>query len=321
MTSLFASVTFTAVLAALSVICQTTGLIFPGWLTVESKQFSLNMALWFVVFCQHRVVVNSTNTTTTCEKFSYGRFFAEMKPSTAANLMVGYESQVGTQIQVTSCWLLALLALLLLMLQWRTLRHRSRRGFTIYEDEPRGTCNSRAKFQYSGGFAAIFQMFSGVLLSLVIVDFSKKYHSIKEPRPSIPYTLLISGAAVVCSALCSVIQMYIVFHVRENPPRQRQDSREETVDAQQKIPMSDIMQGAGHASDPEARHSSMDNGEYMFGLEYSNEGPPLMYRTQGTRKPDKPAHPFPGYKLAKQNMKGHDKKWWSKVTFASVPYL
>ena len=77
------------------------------------------------------------------------------------------------------------------------------------------------------------------------------------------------------------------------------------------------------SEDVEVRHS-FDHGEYMgdlFGLEYSGEDPALMYRTQGTKKAEKVDHPFPGYKLAKQNMRGHDRNWWSKVTYASMPYI
>lgn len=167
-----------------------------------------------------------------------------------------------------------------------------------------------------------FTSVPGVLLSLVIIDFAKRYFALGEPRPTIPHTLFIAGSAVAFSALCSVCELYIVFRTRNaRQERQRHDSN----DMRQKIPMALFHgKGQGNSHDPEVRHSSFDQGEYMgdyFGLEYSGEDPALMYRTQGTKKADKPNHPFPGYKLAKQNLKGHDREWWSKVTYASMPYI
>jgi len=139
----------------------------------------------------------------------------------------------------------------------------------------------------------------------------------------VPHALFIAGAAVVCSAVCSIFLLYIVFNVRDSARRNQLHSPPgAALGDQHKIPMEDIGHGQGHSStDSAVRHSSQDQGEYMFGLEYSNEGPPLMYRTQGMRKSDKPNDLFPGYKLGKQNLRGHDRKWWTEVTFASVPYL
>lgn len=77
---------------------------------------------------------------------------------------------MGTQFQVTSCLVLALGAFLLIIAQKRTFQNQIPGQPTIFQDEPRGTCNLRAKFLYSGGFAAIFQMFSGKANQTVIKE-------------------------------------------------------------------------------------------------------------------------------------------------------
>lgn len=154
------------------------------------------------------------------------------------------------------------------------------------------------------------------MLSLVIIDFTKRYFALDEPRPDVPHTLFVAGGGVLFSALCSAVELYIVFRTRNT----RQETRRTD---QQKTPMV-LFHGKDRSNleDAEARNS-IDQGEYMgdfFGLEYSGEDPALMYRTQGTKKADKPNHPFPGYKHAKQNLRGHDRNWWSKITYASMPY-
>lgn len=159
-------------------------------------------------------------------------------------------------------------------------------------------------------------LFSGVLLSLVIIDFTKRYFAQDEPRLNVPYVLFLAGSAVLFSTLCSGFELYIVFRTRNT----RQELRRND---QQKTPMV-FFHGKrrSNSSDTEGRFS-IDQGEYTgehFGLEYSGEDPALMYRTQGTKKADKPNHPFPGYTHAKQNMRGHDRDWWSKITYASMPY-
>lgn len=162
-----------------------------------------------------------------------------------------------------------------------------------------------------------FSLISGVMLSLVLIDFTKRYFALEEPRPAAPHTLFVIGGGIIFSALCSIVELHIVFKTRNTRHEPRQNEH-------QKIPMALLHNKRQSSSDDQEPRHSIDQGEYMgdfFGLEYSGEDPALMYRTQGTKKADKPNHPFPGYKLAKQNMRGHDKDWWSKVTYASMPYI
>lgn len=68
-----ALVTTSVIFAGISVILQTTSFIIPGWLIIEAKDFSINMALWYVTFCE-RMVRNLTEPLETCEHFSYNGF-------------------------------------------------------------------------------------------------------------------------------------------------------------------------------------------------------------------------------------------------------
>lgn len=66
-------VTTSAVLAGMSVLCQTVSFIIPGWFITETKKFSLNMALWYVVLCERNITTNSE----ACGTVSYKHLFSE----------------------------------------------------------------------------------------------------------------------------------------------------------------------------------------------------------------------------------------------------
>ena len=92
-------VVFSGLLAVMSVILQTTSLIIPGWLIVETREFSLNMALWYIILCRRVLVSNATNLPPKCEKLAYAKFFSSKPPSSVAYIskyMVQGESVVAT---------------------------------------------------------------------------------------------------------------------------------------------------------------------------------------------------------------------------------
>lgn len=218
---------------------------------------------------------------------------------------------------MTACLVLAIGALLLIIFQFRTFHQQTIGQPTIFENEPRGTCNLRAKFIYSGGFSAIFQMFSGILLGLVILDYAKKYYAVGKPRPPVPYTLFVAGIGSVCSGLCGIIELGIAFRTKENRRRQPSNTGNKHCSPQQLIPLNQI-QGHSYEKGPHKethlRNMSLDDGDY-YGQDYDVENP--AFRTQGLRKSDASSSLFQGYRLGRQNLRGHDKKWWRKVTFAA----
>lgn len=75
MNSVRKCVTTSAVLAVLSVLCQTMSFVIPGWFIAETMEVSLNMALWYVIFCGREH--NITNSDSPCEVVSYKHLFAE----------------------------------------------------------------------------------------------------------------------------------------------------------------------------------------------------------------------------------------------------
>lgn len=166
----------------------------------------------------------------------------------------------------------------------------------------------------------IILTFSGILLVLVVIDFAKRHYAHNVPRPYVPYTLFIAGLAVVCSGLCVIIELAIAFRTKE-----RQCIRE-VISADGKLgnehqlrPLN--QQGHSHLYEKYPRNLTVDqstdyDGDY-YGQDYDVENP--AFRTQGTRKVDASNKPFPGYRLGRNNLQGHDQKWWRKVTFAAMP--
>ncbi|KAH3863240.1 hypothetical protein DPMN_026220 [Dreissena polymorpha] len=318
----------TAILAALSLVLQTICSIIPGWVILESKEVDIYAALWYIIVCEREFnLVENRTSAKTCEKLLYSQLEDQANSSVISHLSTAFSTQTGSQIQVMSCWLLGLGAFVLAIIKWRAFQ-TYRNTETVIQEGKTCTGTARAKFLYIGGFGALLNILSGVLLSLAIIDSTRRYIGLETPRPQVPYLVFIAGAAVVCSIVSSGLCVYVIYRSRHAVYRQRGAFKADDVPAkgaQQTAPLSNSEdEGMCHIhadGDSEAKHITVDRGEYMFGLEYSYERPPSdMYRTQGTRKPDRPIHPFPGYKPSKQNLKGHDRKWWSKVTFASGPY-
>ncbi|XP_045212353.2 uncharacterized protein LOC123563561 [Mercenaria mercenaria] len=311
-------VTTSVILAGMSVLFQTISFIIPGWFITETRKFSVNMALWYVIFCNGEQNITISEP---CETVTYKRLFSGENGDGLAHLGAMFTSVIGTQVQVTSCLILATGAFLLILFQLKTFHQQTPGQPSIFEDEPRGTCNSRAKFIYSGGFSAIFQLFSGILLGLVIIDFAKKYYAFGKPRPPIPYTLFIAGLGAVCSGLCGIIELAIAFRTKEDRSRRLSSAADKHCTPQQLIPLNQIQGQShkkGHYHESQLRNISVDEGDY-YGQDYDVENP--AFHTQGGRKSDVSSSLFPGYRLGRQNLQGHDKKWWRKVTFAAFTVL
>lgn len=80
-------ITTSAVLAVMSVLCQTTSFAIPGWFITETMDVSLNMALWYVIVCGREH--NITNGSVSCEVVSYKHLFAE-QPDDIVSLLGMY---------------------------------------------------------------------------------------------------------------------------------------------------------------------------------------------------------------------------------------
>ncbi|KAL4240218.1 hypothetical protein ACF0H5_001012 [Mactra antiquata] len=313
-------VILSAVLAALSTVFQTISFIIPGWLMTETKTFSLNMALWYVIYCD--LDLYDSNSTEHCEAISYHKVFTELHVDVPFFLGATLSSITRTQAQVTACLVLTICSLLLVAYQLITFRKQRTGQPTIYDDEPKGTCNLRAKFLYSGGFSAVFQLFSGILLVLIVIDFAKRHYAHNVPRPHVPYTLFIAGFAVVCSGLCVIIELSIAFRTKERHCLREMSSADGKTGNDHQLHPLNQTQGQGHHGDSYPRNMTVDQttdydgGDY-YGQDYDVENP--AFRSQGTRKMDAATKPFPGYRLGRHNLQGHDQKWWRKVTFAAMP--
>ncbi|XP_060561718.1 uncharacterized protein LOC132721427 isoform X2 [Ruditapes philippinarum] len=325
MTLLKQCVISSVILAGMAVLLQTICFIIPGWFITETKVVSVNMAVWYVIFCESK---QNGTLSDSCGTMSYKELFSGINGKNLAQLGAMFTSVVGTQVQVTACLILAAGAFMLIIFQFKTFHQQTPGQPSIFVDEPRGTCNVRAKFIYSGGFSAIFQLFSGILLGLVIIDFGKKYYALGKPRPAIPYTLFIAGIGAACSGLCGIIELAIAFRTKENGSRRSSNAADKHCSPQQLIPLNQVQgQGKGphhhhhhhhHHYDKQARTVSLDDGDY-YGQDYDVENP--AFHTQGGRKSDASSSLFPGYRLGRQNLQGHDKKWWRKVTFAAFTVL
>lgn len=99
--TLGALVTGSVILAGISVALQTIAFIIPGWLILESKEFSVNMALWYVTYCEH-VLVNLTDPTTKCDHHSYNGFLNERNAASVLNLRKYFSNVASTQLRFRS---------------------------------------------------------------------------------------------------------------------------------------------------------------------------------------------------------------------------
>lgn len=165
----------------------------------------------------------------------------------------------------------------------------------------------------------MFGCVSGILLGLVILDYAKKYYAAGKPRPPIPYTLFVAGLGSVCSGLCGMIELGIAFRTKEDRRRRTSDTGNKNCSPQQLIPLNQLQGhshdiGKSYPRESHVRNLSLEDGDY-YGQDYDVENP--AFRTQGLRKSDASSSLFPGYRLGRQNLRGHDKKWWRKVTFAA----
>ena len=58
------------ILAAISFLFQTISFVIPGWFITETRKFSVNIALWYVIVCngEHR---------DSCNTITYKNFYSE----------------------------------------------------------------------------------------------------------------------------------------------------------------------------------------------------------------------------------------------------
>ena len=83
MTVLKYFVIFSVILAGMSVLIQTISFIIPGWFIIETSYLSVNMAVWYVIFCdgeQNKTLGDS------CESMSYKELFSGKNGDNLAQL-------------------------------------------------------------------------------------------------------------------------------------------------------------------------------------------------------------------------------------------
>lgn len=80
-------VTCSVIFAGVSVILQTIAFIIPGWLILETDDYSVSMALWYVTMCGK---LNSTDPTINCQQYSYNGFINERNEVSVSHLRTYY---------------------------------------------------------------------------------------------------------------------------------------------------------------------------------------------------------------------------------------
>ena len=127
----------------------------------------------------------------------------------------------------------------------------------------------------------------------------------------IPYTLILVGIAAFLEAASAVNQLLMAFRTKVGSHGHHQERHKpRTVDehAHSKL-HTPPLDNAEDFNDAEY------NGDY-YGQDYNAQNP--RYHTQGSHKHNASSNwLFPGYRLGRHNLQGHDRKWWRSVTLAS----